>query len=186
MGDLPNDVANVGVVVGVVFSAFIVAQAAPAVQPLDALIASLNNSTRAVTNAAPKERNHTMNASLSTNLRRMGRPAFSVGLGILLIGAAIGATTLSRPSAPARQAVVRPVSISQGVPIQGAGSAYDGGHYGGFVSAPHTLLNLPISGTGSAYDGGHYSAVIPAPRASLGLAAIGTGSVYDGGHYNGR
>jgi hypothetical protein len=86
----------------------------------------------------------------------MGRPAFSIGLGILLIGAAIIAATLSRPAAPARHAVVRPVVISQGVPIRGTGSAYDGGHYVDWQPAKRVSPNVPIRGTGSAYDGGHY------------------------------
>lgn len=118
-----------------------------------------------------------MNAQLSTNLRRIGLPVVSVGLGLLLIGAAIVAATLSRPSAPARQAVVHPVSISQGVPIRDTGSAYDGGEYNSKRLATHTL-NGPISGTGSVYDGGQYIGTLPMRHVSPSLPIIGTGSAY--------
>ena len=78
---------------------------------------------------------------------------FSAGIGILLAGAAIVAATLSRPAAPAPLTAVHRATLNRSVPISGTGSAYDGGHYGGFVWAPRTSPNVPISDTGSAYDG---------------------------------
>ena len=122
-----------------------------------------------------------MNAQLSTNLRRIGLPAFSVGMGILLAGAAIVAATLSHPVAPARRDAVRPaLQTSVNVPISGTGSAYDGKHYGSV--APQTSVNVPISGTGSAYDGKHYGGFEWAPRSSanVNVPISGTGSAYDG------
>src|SRR5262249_9169086 len=149
----------------------------------DALMAPLDLRHADGDRRPAKERNHTMNAQLSANLRRIGLPAFSVGLGVLLVGAAIIAATLTRPSAPARHVAVQSAPVSRGVPIQGTGSAYDGRHYGAVQAAPRTSSNLPIVGTGSAYDGGRYGGFVWASPTAPNLSAIGTGSVYDGKHY---
>jgi len=119
-------------------------------------MAPSKNGTRAATDAAPKERNHTMNAQLTTTLRRIGLPAFSAGMGALLVVAAIFAATLSRPAAPAPHDALRQathVAPNPNRPISGTGSAYDGRDYSAAAPRVSSNSNVPISGTGSAYNG---------------------------------
>jgi hypothetical protein len=129
-----------------------------------------------------KERNLTMNMQLSTNVRRIGVPAFGMGLGLLLLAALVLAALLSRSPSLAPRHSAAP-HTAQNVPISGTGSAYDGGHYGSFKLAARTVPNLSAIGTGSVYDGGHYGSFKPAARTVQNVPISGTGSAYDGGHY---
>jgi hypothetical protein len=88
----------------------------------------------------------------------------------------------SNPNVPAyvEYLAARPASNPNVLAI-GAGSVYDGGHYGSSIPAPLTSPNVPISGTGSAY-GGDYRLMRTTPLAPINpnVPISGTGSAYNG------
>jgi hypothetical protein len=114
--------------------------------------------------------------------------AFSAGLAAGIYGGAtyLPALTTDRNAVPAAAQLPRAApAVPQRpavAPVAGAGSAYDGGHYGSPVMAPQTSPNVPAIGTGSVYDGGHYGA---APQTSPNVPISGAGSAYDGKHFGG-
>ncbi|HET9223083.1 MAG TPA: hypothetical protein VFO07_11290, partial [Roseiflexaceae bacterium] len=116
--------------------------------------------------------------------------AFSAGLAAGIYGRAtsLPALTTDRNAVPAvAQPPQAAPAVRQGsavpAPATGAGSAYDGGHYGSPVMPPQTWPNVPAIGTGSVYDGGHYGSSTAAPLTSPNVPISGTGSAYDGSDY---
>jgi hypothetical protein len=119
----------------------------------------------------------------TTTLQRGSAALAAVALMALIGALLIYAARPSTQPIPKARVSIPAQHVSPNLPVIGAGSAYDGGHYTGALPAKRVSPNLSTIGTGSAYDGGHYTGALPAKRSLPNLSTIGTGSVYDGGHY---